>query len=150
MIKNAGIWAGIILLAFSGVLFQQSLALDYYNMLGPGPGFLPRWLSGLLAAVALCYLWDSLKNNVVTLGDLVPDHHAIPDIALMLTGLCLFALSVETIGFVLASSQLLFLMTVRKFRWYLALPSAIAISIVLLLAFQKLLGVFLPVNDFGW
>ena len=68
----------------------------------------------------------------------------------VLIGLCLFALLVETIGFVLAASQLIFLMTVRKFRWYKALPSAIAISIVLLLAFQKLLGVFLPVNDFGW
>ena len=57
---------------------------------------------------------------------------------------------ISGIGFVLAASQLIFLMTVRKFRWYKALPSAIAIAIVLLLAFQKLLGVFLPVNDFGW
>lgn len=150
MIKNAGVWAGVILLAFSGLLIQQSFTLDYINMLGPGPGFLPRWLGGLLGLVSLCYLWDACKHNVIDVGSLLPSRHALPDIALMLLGLCLFALLVETIGFVLAASQLLFLMSLRKFRWQIALPTSIAISVALLLAFQKLLGVFLPVNDFGW
>ena len=140
----------VFLLAFSGLLFQQSLKLDYYNSLGPGPGFLPLWLSGVLFVVTLFYLWDSLRNEVISLGELLPPGSALPDIGLMLLGLCLFALFVEQIGFVLAGTQLVFLMTVRKFKWYYALAGAALASIILLLAFQKLLGVALPVNDFGW
>ena len=150
MIKNAGVWAGAILLAYSALLFQQSLLLDYYNPYGPGPGFLPLWLSGLLFIVALLYILDSIKAEVVKLVDLLPHDDARVDIALMLIGLCLFALLVESIGFVLAGTQLIFLMTVRKFKWYYALPTAASIAVVLLVVFQKLLGVSLPVNDFGW
>ncbi len=150
MIKNAGVWAGVILLAYSAVLFQQSLLLDYYNPLGPGPGFLPLWLSGLLFIVSLLYIWDSIKREVIRLAELLPTGDARLDILLMLTGLCLFALLVETIGFVAAGSQLIFLMTFRKFKWYYALPTSILVAVLLLLAFQKLLGVSLPVNDLGW
>ena len=150
MIKNAGVWAGAILLAYSALLFQQSLLLDYYNPYGPGPGFLPLWLSGLLFIVALLYILDSIKAEVVKLVDLLPHDDARVDIALMLIGLCLFALLVESIGFVLAGTQLIFLMTLRKFKWYYALPTAASIAVVLLVVFQKLLGVSLPVNDFGW
>ena len=63
MIKNAGIWAGAFLLVFSAVLFQQSLELDYYNPRGPGPGFLPRWLAGLLFVVSVFYIIDALKGE---------------------------------------------------------------------------------------
>jgi hypothetical protein len=41
-------------------------------------------------------------------------------------------------------------MTVSKFKCYYALPAALFVAIVLLLAFQTLLGVALPVNGFGW
>ena len=150
LIKNAAIWAGAVLLVFSAVLFQQSLQLDYYNPLGPGPGFLPRWLAGLLFVVSLLYIIDSLKGERIELSHLLPKGGARRDIALMLIGLCLFAGLVEYVGFVIAATQLVFLMTVRKFKWYYALPAAIFVAVLLLLAFQTLLGVSLPVNDFGW
>ena len=150
MRRNAGVWAGVFLLVVAGVLMQQSLRLDYANMLGPGPGFLPRWLSGILMIVSLCYLWDSVRNEVIPLSELWPVGKAQVDIGLMLLGLVVFALIVESLGFVVAASQLIFLMTVRRFRWPLALLASIGISVALLLAFQKLLGVALPVNDWGW
>jgi hypothetical protein len=148
--KNAGVWAGILLLAYSAVLFQQSLSLDYYNPLGPGPGFLPLWLSVVLFVVALCYIGDSIKSAAVRLADLQPHDDARVDIALMLVGLCLFATIVESVGFVIAATQLVFLMTLRKFKWYYALPCSAGVAILLLVVFQTLLGVSLPVNDFGW
>lgn len=150
MIKNAGVWAGAVLLAYSAVLFQQSFQLDYYNPYGPGPGFLPRWLSAMLFVVSVVYIWESVKGEVIRLVDLLPPGDARLDVALMLIGLCLFALLVDDIGFVLAGTQLVFLMTVRKFKWYYALPASLLIAVVLLVSFQKLLGVSLPVNDFGW
>ena len=150
MRRNAGVWAGVFLLVVAGVLMQQSLRLDYANMLGPGPGFLPRWLSGILMVVSLCYLWDSVRNEVIPLSELWPVGKAQIDIGLMLLGLVVFALIVESLGFVVASSQLILLMTVRRFRWPLALLASVGISVALLFAFQKLLGVALPVNDWGW
>lgn len=150
MIKNAGVWAGALLLVFSGVLVQQSLQLDYYNPLGPGPGFLPLWLGALLFIVAILYIVDALRSASIDLAELLPVGDARLDIALMLLGLCLFALFVEDVGFVIAATQLTFLMTLRKFKWYYALPASVAVAVVLLLAFQTLLGVALPVNDFGW
>lgn len=150
MIKNAGVWAGLALLAYSAILFQQSFLLDYYNPFGPGPGFLPRWLSILLFIVSLFYIKDSIKGEVIKLSALLPHSDALADVALMLTGLCLFALFVEDVGFVIAATQLVFLMTVRRFKWYYALPAAIFVAVLLLVAFQTLLGVSLPVNDFGW
>lgn len=147
---NAGVWAAVFLLLVSGVLLQQSLQLDYANSLGPGPGFLPRWLSGILIVVTLAYLWDSIRHETVRVADLLPVGNARVDMALMLTGLVLFALFVETVGFVLAGSQLIFLMTVRKFHWLRALLTAVAVSVALLFVFQRFLGVALPVNDFGW
>ncbi|WP_263770493.1 tripartite tricarboxylate transporter TctB family protein [Propionivibrio soli] len=154
LIKNAGVWAGVCLLAYSGVLFQQSLTLNYSNPMGPGPGFLPLWLSGILFVVSLCYIWDSAKSAAqdesVKLADLWPPAHARADIFLMLGGLCIFALVVETVGFVVAATQLIFLMTMRKFKWYFALASSVLVAVLLLVAFQTLLGVSLPVNDFGW
>lgn len=148
--KSAGVWAGIGLLAYSAVLFQQSFLLDYYNPYGPGPGFLPRWLSLLLFIVSAAYVWESIKSPDISLADLLPHDGARLDVALMLIGLCLFALLVESIGFVLAGTQLLFLMTFRKFKWYYALPGSVVVSVVLLVLFEKTLGVSLPVNDFGW
>ena len=147
---NAGVWAGVALLVFSGVLLQQSLQLEYANSLGPGPGFLPRWLSGILMAVTLLYLWDSIRHEVIRVADLWPKGDARYDIGLMLLGLVLFALLVETTGFVIAGSQLIFLMTVRKFRWQYSAVASVGIAVTLLLAFEKLLGVALPVNEFGW
>lgn len=150
MMKSAGVWAGLGFLVYSGVLFQQSFLLDYYNPYGPGPGFLPRWLSVLLFIVSVAYVWESLKGDDVELADLLPQDGARVDVALMLLGLCLFALLIERIGFVLAGTQLLFLMTFRKFKWYFALPTSVVVSVVLLFVFEKMLGVSLPVNDFGW
>ena len=138
------------LLAYSALLFQQSFQLDYYNPYGPGPGFLPRWLAVFLFIVSVVYIGDSIKGEVIKLAQLLPEGDARADVALMLIGLCLFALFVESIGFVLAATQLVFLMTLRKFKWYYALPCSAGVAILLLLAFQTLLGVSLPVNDLGW
>ena len=150
MLKNAGVWVGGFLLIYSGVLFQQSLTLDYYNPIGPGPGFLPLWLSGVLFLVSLLYIWCSLRGEIVPVAELWPAAKARADIFLMLGGLCIFALLVQYIGFVTAASQLVFLMTVRKFKWYYALPASILVSILVLVAFQNALGVPLPVNEFGF
>ena len=138
------------MLIYSTILFYQSLSLDYSNQLGPGPGFMPLWISGILFVVTLLYIWESLKGKVILVSEIFPRGGALRDIVWMLGGLCVLALVIEYVGFCVSSSLLLFVMTRRKYKWYYALPTSIAVSVLILLVFQNLLGVPLPVNEFGW
>lgn len=148
--SNAGLWAGIAILVYASVVFWQSLTLDYFSRMGPGPGFFPRWLSGILFVLTLVYMWDAMKKNVLTLRDLLPTGRALGNMAAMLGGLVLFTLLLNYTGFIAAAVILLFIMFIRDFRWYYALGASAVIAILLYFVFQTLLGVSLPTNNFGW
>jgi putative tricarboxylic transport membrane protein len=149
-VNNAGVWAGIVILVYAITIFYQSFSLDYSTRLGPGPGFFPRWLSGGLIALTLMYIWDSAKNTIISSSDLWPKGRALGTILSMLGGLVIFTTIVDYSGFVIAGSILLFAMFIRDYKWYTALGASVAIAVLLLFVFQSLLGVTLPVNEFGW
>lgn len=148
--RNAGVWSGSIILVFASVIFYQALSLDYSTPLGPGPGFFPRWLGGLLAILAVAYIWDSMKNEVITISEMLPEGKALGNIAATLLGMVLFLAVVTYTGFVAAGTMLLFIMFVREYKWYTAFGVSFGISLLLLIVFQSILGVSLPVNEFGW
>ena len=148
--KKAGVWAGIITLLYAITIFQQSLSLDYSTRLGPGPGFFPLWLSGILIVLTLCYIVDSIRNDVVKVSEILPGGKASQNIISTVAALILFPIVVPYLGFVISATILQFIMFVRDFKWYTALGISVFVSVVLLVAFQSLLGVSLPVNDFGW
>lgn len=150
MLKNAGLWAGIVFLGYSAILFFGSFSFYYYTPYGPGPGFLPRWLGGIMFIVTLCYIWTSFRDKIILAGELFPRGSALYDILLTVGGLCIMAVLIDHTGFVISASVLLFLMTMRHYRWYYALPAAIAVAFVILTVFQNILGVPLPVNDYGF
>lgn len=150
VLNNAGVWAGGSILVYAVIIFYQSFSLDYSNQLGPGPGFFPRWLSGCLIILACLYIGHSAKNKLVSASDIWPKGKARGSILTMLAGLVAFTLIVNTTGFVIAGSILLFTMFSRDYRWYRALIASLAISVLLFIVFQSLLGVSLPVNEFGW
>lgn len=149
-VNNAGVWAGIVILVYAITIFYQSFSLDYSTRLGPGPGFFPRWLSGGLIVLTLMYIWDSAKNTIISSSDLWPKGRALGTILSMLGGLVIFTTIVDYSGFVIAGSILLFAMFIRDYKWYTALGASVAIAVLLLFVFQSLLGVTLPVNEFGW
>lgn len=149
--NNAGVWAGMVLLAYAATILYQSLSLDYATRLGPGPGFFPLWLSVILILLTIAYIWDSVKGEVTRMSDILPkDKRARDNILLTLGGLFVFPLVVEFLGFIVSGSILLFIMCIREFKWYTSLGMAIGISCLLFFVFQSLLGVTLPVNEFGW
>jgi hypothetical protein len=49
----------ILLLGMSVFLVREALKLRYYTPLGPGPGFFPLWLAGLLAVLAAAMFWQA-------------------------------------------------------------------------------------------
>lgn len=148
--KKAGVWAGIITLVYAIIIFQQSLSLEYSTRLGPGPGFFPLWLSGILIVLTLCYIVDSIRHDVIKVSEILPGGKASQNIVSTVAGLILFPIVVSYLGFVISATMLQFIMFVRDFKWYTALGISVSISVMLLVVFQSLLGVSLPVNDFGW
>lgn len=148
--KNAGVWAGLAILVYAATIFYQSLSLDYSTRLGPGPGYFPFWLSGGLIVLSLLYIWNSAKDKLVSTADLWPKGKALFAILSMLGGLVIFSLILDYTGFVIAGSILLFTMFIHDFKWYTALGASVAVVIILFFVFQSLLGVSLPVNEFGW
>ena len=48
--------SGLLGLLVAAVLGYQAARLPYYTRIGPGPGFFPRWLCGILALLSLAIL----------------------------------------------------------------------------------------------
>lgn len=148
--KKAGVWAGLITLLYAAIIFRESLTLEYTTRLGPGPGFFPLWLSGILIILTLCYIVDSIRHDSVKLSEILPGGQATKNILSTVAGLVLFPVIVSYAGFVISATILQFIMFVRDYKWYTALGISVGISVLLLFVFQSLLGVTLPVNDYGW
>lgn len=149
-IKNAGVWAGFVLLVFYSVFFLQSLSLKYYTKFGPGPGLFPVWLSGILILLILFYIWQSIKKEVILFSDIFPKGRGLGNILAVIGTLFLFMLIVNFTGFTIASTLLLFILLVREFKWHLALGISAGGSIIIFLVFKSLFDIPLPVNMFGW
>lgn len=151
ILNDAGVWAGIAILGYSSSMFLLSFKLEYYTKLSPGPGFFPRWLSALLIILSLVYIRISVRMKVLSISDLLPkgakEKYGVYS---TIMGIILFCLIVPYTGFVVATTAMLFIMLRRDYKWPIALGAGFIASIILLLAFQTLLGVRLPVNDFGW
>jgi len=149
-VKNAGLWFGLLLLVFSGIIFWESLSLEYDTAFGPGPGFLPLWLSGLLMAMSLIYIWQSVKKDVIRFAQILPRGRALRHVLSALASLLAFLVLAPLFGFTIGAIALLFIVLVREYKWYVAAGIASVISIALFFLFQSLLGVPLPVNELGW
>jgi putative tricarboxylic transport membrane protein len=149
-LKKAGVWAGIITLIYAIIIFQQSLSLDYSTKLGPGPGFFPLWLSGILVVFTLCYIVDAFRHDEVKISEILPGGEARKSIISTVGGLIIFPVVVPYLGFIISATILQFTMFVRDYKWYNALGISALVSVILFVVFQTLLGVTLPVNDFGW
>lgn len=60
--QNAGLWFGILFLAYAALFFKMSFDIPYHSKLGAGPGMYPRWLSGFSILIALVYILQPLYS----------------------------------------------------------------------------------------
>ena len=148
--KNVGLWIGLVLLMFAGTIFWQSLSLNYYSDVGPGPGLFPLWLSGILGLLAVAYMVDSIRSAGVTFEDVLPLGRGGKRLVALLGAVVLFVLLAPYAGFTLAGIIMLWLVLAAEYRWYRALAIATVVSVATFLLFKAFLGVPLPVNRFGW
>lgn len=148
--KNAGLWAGIVLLLYASVMFWQSFSLKYFTPYGPGPAMFPRWLSAILIFISVFYIWQSVKKEVFRFGDILPKGRDMGNVLSVLASLFIFMLIVNFTGFTTASIVSLFILFVREYKWYSGLAISAATSIILFVVFKILFNIPLPVNMFGW
>jgi putative tricarboxylic transport membrane protein len=149
VLRNAGLWAAVIMFLFSAVFLWQSLKLDYKGPLGVGPGFFPFWLSLILIILSILYLLNAIKH-VVSIHSIFPKNKALGEFLVIIGSMVLFVLLLEPIGFVAASALALIVLLYRSFTWYMSLLLSVGISVIIFLIFAKALDVPLPVNSFGW
>jgi putative tricarboxylic transport membrane protein len=147
--RNAGVWASIFIMIFSGIFIYHSTKVDYEGPLGFGPGFFPLWLSIFLLILSALYLANSLKENI-QIQNLFPKGRSRYDFLLILLSMVLFVLLLERTGFIIAGAISLASLMYRNFKWYYTLSLSIGISVAIFLIFSKALAVPLPVNQLGW
>jgi len=129
-----------------------STTLVYYTPVGPGPGFFPMWLGGLLAVLSFAILGGSLLGISPKLPEnIIPERSPLLQMGVTFAAIAFFALAVERAGFVAAMFIVLVtLLIVNHVRFF---PTALAVALVGSLGvgyvFVHWLGVFLPAAPFN-
>ena len=142
---NSGVWAGIFLFVFSVLFLFQSLSYPYASDIGPGPGFFPTWLSGLLLILSIFYIIESFLGKNAT-GEGWPKGKALRNIAYILVGLIAFVVLFYLFGFLVACIFFLFMMFYKAYKWFVNAALSIGVSIFLYWLFNNVLGVIIPLN----
>ena len=129
----------------------RSIELQYYTPVGPGPGFFPMWLGGVLALLSLAIFGASLAGVLPHFPErVIPERAPALSMATTFASIAFFALFVERAGFVpVMFGMLLVLMLVNRVRPVTALLVALAGSVGIAWVFVRWLGVFLPSVPYG-
>ncbi len=141
--------AGLLFFVGSILVMWESHGLEYYTPLGPGPGFFPFWLSGILAFLSGIWLIQESRRPSEPLEEgFVPSGRAVLRILAILAALTLMGLLMDTVGFRLAALAFLLFLLLVLGRQNLALTAVIAVvgSFGLYYLFTSYLDVFLPAS----
>jgi len=148
MKNKVGFSGGVSVLAIGIIFFAYSLQYPYESELGPGPGMLPLWLSGILIVLALAYLYFVIIGK--DSAEDWPDKKSQIEMGLILGNMSLFVLLTPVIGFVLSSILFLFIFFRRNYSWFKSLLISAGTSVLLFLLFTEGFATPLPVNMFGF
>jgi putative tricarboxylic transport membrane protein len=144
--------SGLAALLVAVVLGYQAAGLTYYTRIGPGPGFFPRWLCGILGLLALVVIARATWSQDAGAPIPVPDRQAAPRILAVVAALIMVAALTTTLGFRL--TMMAFYLTViavlGRWRWIETPVLALLGSFVTFYLFVEWLKLPLPVGIFGF
>ena len=149
-LRLSAVSAAVVTLVGAAALVG-SRAYPYWTPLGPGPGFFPRWLGGLLVVCGLVWLLQVLRTDRA--APVVPEEEApeysLPTVLAIVVSLCALAATLEVLGYQLAMFLfvLFHLLVLGRRRLVLSLVLAFVCSIGVFVAFTRLLTVPLPASS---
>ncbi|MBO8162100.1 MAG: tripartite tricarboxylate transporter TctB family protein [Brevibacillus sp.] len=146
---TADVWAGIGVSLFSLTFLLLSLEFSYTGPAGPGPGFMPIWISGIMLVLSLFYILESARDKDGT-GELMPRGAALKSVFFVLVCLVLYLILMPILGFIAASVLFLFTLFVRHYKWHTSIGVAVVVTFLLFWLFGSVLNVDLPESTFGW
>lgn len=150
MLKNLGVWVGLVLLLFGSAMFAMSLSLRYYGQYGPGPGLFPLWLSGVIIVLALLNIGHAAKDNGLVFKNTLPEKRVVLRILSILGAIVLFIVIAPYVGFLAVSVITLFILLRPAYSWYSSIGISAVVTAVLFVLFDVMLNVPLPTNAWGW
>jgi putative tricarboxylic transport membrane protein len=143
-VRGADRVSSLVLAVFALVAVNEARKLRFGSLSAPGPGFVPLCLAVALALVALLLLWRALREPELPAPPAEPGARWKSVVSLV--ALLAYTFALEPLGFVLATTALLFFFfrVLDGQRWWLALTGAVAISLLSYLVFARALHVRLP------
>lgn len=146
MTKKTQLSAAAGCVAFAIGVVMESLKLQFYTKLGPGPGFFPCILGGLFGLCSIIWLIQIFMENPENNDEQQATKTGLSSVIVILVGLAAVAFLMDIIGFQL--SLFLFLFILIKFlgEQKLVLTTIISIfgSVGVYYLFSKLLDLALP------
>ena len=141
-----------IFLGFSIFYFWVAMGLRYWGPhYAPGPGFIPRWVSGAAIVLSLFAFINSFKEEGIVLSDILPKGRAGKINLFVCWGALLFLLFfTTTLGFVVTASIALTAMLSRGTSLPKAALIGVSLTLICFFIFRVLLQMQIPVNQFGF
>ena len=142
--QNAGLWFGILFLAYAVLYFKMSLDIPYHSKLGAGPGMYPRWLAGFSIVIALIYIVQSCSRQVFSMGRCFPGKTELFNVFTVFLACLIFLFLLDAVGFNIAGSLLLLVMFCRQYKLVHAILLSLGITFVHYFVFKVCFSVPLP------
>lgn len=143
---------GIVMLVFSLIIAYTSWQMPQRVEFGPGMGFLPFWLSVLMAVLSALLLVDAGMRKNASSGNPFPPSRSLMNVVLVIVGLGFYVLTLARLGFFVSTFLFVaFLLgIVEKERWLKTFIISVLSTGGLYVVFQILLDVKLPKNMLGF
>ena len=140
---KAGIGAGIVILCLAVFSFIISLQYSYSGVVGPGPGFFPIWLSGILILLSIWYIVENVKGKNVS-EDEWPKGQSLRQILFIVLSLGVYFILFLFGGFLFAGIIFLIILFYREYKWYTTASLSVGITLFIYFMFNTVLKVHLP------
>lgn len=141
--------AAACFIALSGYVVVESIRMEYYTKLGPGPGFFPFWLGLIMGGLSIVWLIQLARQSGKSkAGAFFPEKKGVLQILSILLALAATAV-MDVIGFQLTMFlfMIFLLKVVGRSSFWTTLIVALVSSVGVFHLFGKYLDVQLPASS---
>lgn len=142
--KAAEIGFSLFLCSIALLFFIVGLSYPYNTDLGPGPGFVPVWISGIMVILTFILTIISIKNH--TKGNFITSKKGLINFLIYIMLLILTVILTKLIGLVisLALFCLAVFKVVDRYNWKDSVLVSVGVAIIIFVIFDYWLQIPLP------